>query len=313
MNKQPTTEQLRKYVAGQLSRAEQYVVERAALNDPFVADALAGLMASPNTTDDLAELRERLQKRVSPTQTQRLGAWFWASAAAVVVGVGLGWVYFKIEKNTELTLTVAAPITEEKTLQTEVIKPKKEGSLAAIDKPKPQTATLYDNATADEEIIVAADDDQIKAEIAPTTEKVETVSPIMTKAAPMSSVGSFSKTDSVLLATQITARGVIRAVDGSVLPGVSVNVEGSGRGVSTDVNGAFLLDKIKMGDRLAFSYVGFDKKEIVVRDSTTQQIVLEEDSKSLNEVVVIRHSSKSKRATKKAVWKSQKKTKKAVK
>ncbi len=310
MNKQPTTEQLRKYVAGQLSRAEQYVVERAALNDPFVADALDGLMMSENTTDNLVELKKRLQKRVSPTQTQRLGIWFWASAAAAVVGVGLGWVYFKIEKNTEPTLTMAAPTAEEKTLQIEVIKPKKEELLAAIDKPKPQTATLYDNASTDEEIIVAADEDQIKAEIAPTTEEVETVSITMTKAAPVSSVGSFSKTDSVLLATQITARGVIRAADGSVLPGVSVNVEGSGRGVSTDVNGAFLLDKIKMGDRLAFSYVGFDKKEIVIKDSTTQQIVLEEDGRLLYEVVVKSYGRKAKKIIKKAARKAKRKQKK---
>jgi phage head maturation protease len=108
---------------------------------------------------------------------------------------------------------------------------------------------------------------------------------------------------------QITIRGVVKAADGSTLPGVAVNVKGTNRGVNSDINGVFSLDKIKTGDMLSFSFVGFDTKEITVKDSTTQQIILQEDNQVLSEVVVTGYGGKAKRAAKKAARKTKREQK----
>jgi CarboxypepD_reg-like domain len=318
MNKQPTTEQLRKYVAGQLSRAEQYAVERAALNDPFVADALDGLMASKNANNDLAELQSRLQKRVNPKENQRLGVWLWASAAALVLGIGLGWVYFK---ENEIIPAVSMAKTEE-VGKSEVgdklkvdIKPKKDELIAAVSepnptntKPRPTTAITKAediNASLADEVVVPAEENIAEAEIEKSAIKEDKMfpaaAPTMMKAANLARVDSSILKD--IQPNQITVRGVIKAADGSALPGVSVNVKGENRGVNTDANGVFALDKIKTGDMLSFSYVGFNTKEITVKDSTIQQIILQEDKKVLSEVVVVSYDRKAKRAVKKAARK----------
>ncbi len=310
MNKQPTTEQLRKYVAGQLSRAEQYAVERAALDDPFVADALDGLMVSKNAKNDLTELQTRLQKRVNPKETQRLGVWLWASAAALVLSVGLGWIYLKQDPTTPPTMSMTKPEIEENAVPTELIKPKKDEMVAAVEVPKPKKEIASVNAPMADEVIAPAEQNLAKIETKENTEKDEAPSPApapsMMKAAQVAKVDSLTLNDGG--SSQITVKGIIKGTDGETLPGVSVNVKGTNRGVSTDANGAFLLDKIQMGDRLSFNYVGFDTKEITVKDTTTQQIVLKEDNKVLSEVV-IGYDRKAKRAAKKAARKAKRASK----
>ncbi len=305
MNKQPTTEQLRKYVAGQLSRAEQCAVERSALDDPFVADALDGLMASKNPDNDLAELQSRLQKRVNPKENQRLGVWLWASAAALVLSVGLGWIYLKQDPTTPPTMSMTKPEIEENAVPTELIKPKKDEMVAAVEVPKQKKEIVSVNAPMADEVIAPAEQNLAKIETKENTEKDEAPSPApapsMMKAAQVAKVDSLTLNDGG--SSQITVKGIIKGTDGETLPGVSVNVKGTNRGVSTDANGVFLLDKIQMGDRLSFNYVGFDTKEITVKDTTTQQIVLKEDNKVLSEVVVTGSSGKSKRAERKAARK----------
>ena len=69
------------------------------------------------------------------------------------------------------------------------------------------------------------------------------------------------------------------------LPGVSVSIKGTTSGGLTDVNGRFLLT-VNKGQVLVFKFLGFVTQEITVDDQTNYNIVLADDTKSLNEVVV---------------------------
>lgn len=69
------------------------------------------------------------------------------------------------------------------------------------------------------------------------------------------------------------------------LPGVSVLIKGTNSGTTTSQTGDFAI-KANTGDVLVLSYIGFLKKEIAVTEDDTYQIVLDEDSKGLSEVVV---------------------------
>lgn len=82
-----TPELLRRYAAGTLSDADQHRVERAALDDPFVADALDGFLAMTGQSVPLEELQARLERRTRPNR--RLGIWVPLTAAA-----GLGGMLF---------------------------------------------------------------------------------------------------------------------------------------------------------------------------------------------------------------------------
>ena len=85
------------------------------------------------------------------------------------------------------------------------------------------------------------------------------------------------------LADAITGKVVDKK--GENLIGVSVSIKGSTKGTTTNADGSFSIDA-NIGDLLVFSYIGYTIKEIKVSDTKTLNIVLEENTSVLNEVIV---------------------------
>jgi TonB-linked SusC/RagA family outer membrane protein len=79
--------------------------------------------------------------------------------------------------------------------------------------------------------------------------------------------------------------GSIVDKSGEPVIGASVRVAGTHIGAVTNVDGQFFLD-VPPGSKLDVSYLGYIQKEIKITDAQNYKIVLEENSHSLNEVVV---------------------------
>ena len=91
-----------------------------------------------------------------------------------------------------------------------------------------------------------------------------------------------------LMFAQQTVTGIVTESAGNNgLPGVGIIIKGSTIGTSTDFDGNYTLDNVKVGDILVFSYMGFNTQEITVANSTTINVTLQEDSQALEEVVII--------------------------
>ncbi len=91
-----------------------------------------------------------------------------------------------------------------------------------------------------------------------------------------------------LFAQTRTLSGKITDKSGEALIGVSVTIKGTSRGASTNSDGVFRLTiPDNASTVLLIRYVGFVSREITVGDRTSINLTLEEDSKSLDEVVVI--------------------------
>lgn len=78
------------------------------------------------------------------------------------------------------------------------------------------------------------------------------------------------------------------------LPGVNVIVKGTSIGTVTDFDGNYSLEVNDENGVLVFSYLGFKSKEVPIKGKTTIDVILEEDSQSLDEVVVIGYTAKKK-------------------
>ena len=76
-------------------------------------------------------------------------------------------------------------------------------------------------------------------------------------------------------------------LDGSSLPGVSVKVKGSSLATATDGDGKFVLRGVGATSTLVFSYLGFKNLEVPVNGQASVNVMLELDTKALEEVVVI--------------------------
>ena len=101
MNDQLTFDELRAYQAGLLSGPARHRIERLMLEDPFYADALAGLEAMQQTTtarptaEQVAGLRDALQNRIraSATQKRLWPLWIATTTAAILFMLAMA-VYF---------------------------------------------------------------------------------------------------------------------------------------------------------------------------------------------------------------------------
>ena len=91
-------------------------------------------------------------------------------------------------------------------------------------------------------------------------------------------------------AQQIT--GVVRDTGGQPLTGVSVFVDGTTTGTSTDIDGKYVIDvENAHGKVLVFSFIGMRTQEVRIGNSQVYDIVMEEDANFLEETVVIGYAT----------------------
>jgi TonB-linked SusC/RagA family outer membrane protein len=95
------------------------------------------------------------------------------------------------------------------------------------------------------------------------------------------------------LAQNITVKGVVKDISGEPLLGVNVRQVGTTTGTVTDIEGNYTL-QVKKDAKLLFSFVGFVNQTINVDGRNTINVTLKEDSKTLEEVVVVGYGTAKK-------------------
>lgn len=140
----PSTDLLRRYVAGTLSPVEQYQLEKSVLQNQEIDDTLEGLQALKAANIDekaaLEDLTQRLRQRVRKSE-RKLLPYYYASAAAVVLTVGLSWWLIQKEELPMSADTVSSTILLEK--ERPIVKPK--AAPAAIEsQPSRPSAPIAD-------------------------------------------------------------------------------------------------------------------------------------------------------------------------
>ncbi|WP_221392888.1 TonB-dependent receptor [Dyadobacter sp. NIV53] len=95
--------------------------------------------------------------------------------------------------------------------------------------------------------------------------------------------------------TDLAVNGKVSDEKGNGLPGVSVLIKGTQRGTISDEQGAFNINVDDDNAVLVFSSVGYAAQEILVKGRTQINLVLREDSRSLDGVVVVGYTSQKKR------------------
>ena len=88
--------------------------------------------------------------------------------------------------------------------------------------------------------------------------------------------------------------GLVMDVAKEPVIGASVVVMGSTNGCITDFDGKFSLEVSEFPVKLQISYIGYKSQEVTVRDTKTIQVVLREDTETLDEVVVVGYGSQKK-------------------
>ncbi len=91
-----------------------------------------------------------------------------------------------------------------------------------------------------------------------------------------------------MLQAQIVVTGTVRdGQTGETLPGANVVIEGTTRGVITDIQGNFTIDVPRSNTVLLVSFIGYNQQRIPLQGLTRLEIELYPDVTALDEVVVI--------------------------
>lgn len=100
---------------------------------------------------------------------------------------------------------------------------------------------------------------------------------------------------STICAQNINVSGTIKsAVDDEPIIGVTVMVVGTTNGGVTDIDGHFSLHNVPAKGSLRISYVGFVTQTIAVNGRKTIDVTMQEDTKTIDEVVVIGYGMQKK-------------------
>ena len=93
---------------------------------------------------------------------------------------------------------------------------------------------------------------------------------------------------------QITITGTVTDEQGETLPGVNVVIKGTNIGVVTNMDGVFNITVPNEDAVLAFSFVGYTSREIKVGNQRIMSVVMNEDTRQIEEVVVTGYGTQRK-------------------
>jgi hypothetical protein len=315
---------IQNYVEGKLSAAEMHAIEKAAHEDPFVADAIEGMetsieqRGSATLNADFNDLQKRLSDRINEKRKTRVIAFnrlWWQGAAALIVLIGGGaltYTYINKSNLSNKNIAQAKPknpaADSTSTKKDNSIIQSKPGSIAnanadvtlnevKIKKKKEQkirSAPVKSNSAPKEKIAdtISEDKNATASVSAPTIDnrKFQADSSVVFNESKKRDV---TKDIESLYKTTKANEFVGKVVDINSQPisGAYVNIANQKNATVTDNKGMFKLfaPKADTTVKINVSSVGFETtKAILVNDNDIENntINLRSKTSSLNEIVV---------------------------
>lgn len=313
---------IEKYKKGELTAAEMHALEKQALSDPFLADALEGLdhISSKEFSGDVVQLKSAMPVEKKTT------TWIWPLriAAGVILAVlGVWWFVSQMSKDQtegELALQKSeelkpaadqpAPISDS-IIATPAPKQNQQLALSKPKEVESKTQPLPTETTKNLQGLAVAEKPTIEADKATTEVEVKEMAPVAAHAEAKEEREALPSKDDYKIVSKEAAENkkaaapamepalalrstsvsetisgkVVSAEGGQPLPGVNVMIIGTKIGAVTDANGNYQLQSPISQPSLAFSFIGLKTKLVQAKEAQLN-VFLEEDSAQLSEVVV---------------------------
>lgn len=300
---------LEDYLDGKLDAKTMHMVEREALDDPFVSEALAGLSASPKrASQSISLLQKQLHERVAAHKdVKKASVITWQrlsiAATAAVMFVAVSIMFWLRENNqqkelagrakkVDVTIAPATPAIEPPVVQTAPVIANESSADRTRDREIDKAVqaakinTYAARVATNKEIRVPQASSRQSEEIivvgVPTQYKRNTVGPLITIASMQSQ--------------NILSGKVVAGDNGKPLAGVSVAIAGSHLTTVTDLNGEFKIKadtSLKEG-KLRINSLGFETTELLAKANQPVNISLAQDKSALNEVIVVEYNKAKK-------------------
>ncbi len=286
---------IERYLRGEMTPLEKHNLEKEALRDPFLSDALEGAEHSgvENFLFDLSELKSTVSRRAGKHQPRVISMWKWSLAiAAGLMAIAVSGVYvitnnaakqqqsemmtFADFSNSQDTLVIVAPRVYSYNLESN--KP------SALNRRSRADVSGRIARVAQEETIVHEVERIVEVELTDVPTEIQR-NPMSERESEIAKASPIARKDSS--ARIIIAGRVTSAEGGDGLPGVNVLVKGTSIGTVTDAEGKYQLAVVDLKQpTIVFSFIGYKEKELGVGVKSELNTALETDLTQLSEVVV---------------------------
>ena len=277
-----------RYHSGKMPEAEMHALEKAALEDPFLADALEGYVNTATPNEDLSQIRERLSEKGGKIiPIKRSYTWI-RIAALVVVILGIGYMsyYFNSPKQNVIVAKNDTSRVEKK-----------------MDEAKANT----EQETVVNKPPITADREEYKTTRSLNKHKEKSINQpnrYFTQADSVSTIGNTDKSAEVKedqnevtsapSQKQNVLNGKVVDTKGKPVPNASIT-DNNNIVTRTDNSGQFNFKANDSTAQLNIAATGYETKNTKLNNGQT--VILEPKGKQLNEVVVtalgIRREKKS--------------------
>ncbi|MDR2816979.1 MAG: carboxypeptidase-like regulatory domain-containing protein [Proteiniphilum sp.] len=324
---------LKDYIRGQRHGKEANQLERKAMDDPFLQDAIDGYDSAKG---DHISVIEDLEKRLS-SPPKRIGrrVWIWAAAAVIVLLTGIPLLLQLTGTKEEITVASSDVIHHEE--ESAILLLQEDTILVAghleLKKKSPGEAPREIIETVEKDKGIEIADENIEM-IEKDIEAVEEIESVPDKESQLSTVQPITE-ETLLREPQKEITGVLtgqtaginalqheqdknirdegiytssaqpdkilvsgRIVDetGEPITGVTINIPNTLTGTITDTAGNFhlLIPKDEQKTLIA-SYIGMKKSDIPLKENTGD-IMMKADDMALSEVVVVAYGTQRKKS-----------------
>ena len=278
-NKIFTADDLARYHAGTMPPAEMHALEKAALDDPFLADALEGYAYTDNVQADLADLEQRMAEK---TKTRKIfflskgGNNNWLRIAAMLIlFAGIGYTFYRLNNDSSKTGLAKNDVKTLEPIVNKIIPDTANHSLPQKDSVViTKNSTAISNGTVSgfstnatsytftQTIPASAVVTDSKNHLTASTEKY--YEPLTKPAIPITN------------ADETVLRGNVTNAEGKPIEGAEIRVSGNNAAV-TDENGKFELRSRQNNVNASVQYDGYARRDVQLNSVTTNNIALNND------------------------------------
>jgi len=297
---------IQQYLEGKLDPKQMHQLEKQALNDPFLADALEGYAHSKKPVEhQLSILQRQLEERIAVQHENKNYFNFTWQRLSIAAAAGLMFITVSIlfwmstqNKNSKMA---SVPNKVNVELSPELGKTENKTDHEGILKPKEQNkpGSVKSGALASLNAAKSKIPESLPGQV-PQSTQITSANPGGRSSSPALNEITAAPNTIALKAPVNTINGkVIDKIAGKPLKGVSVQVKGTGIATETNEKGEFTLpDSLKGTVTVAF--LGYKSQELNI-NSLGNNITLDPESTSLDEVVVTAYGVQAKRSVSSSV------------
>jgi hypothetical protein len=297
------------YIQGKRRGKEANKLEREAMNDPFLQDAIDGFDAVPgNHTSAIEELEAQLERRINkPKPVVRYRFWIMGAAASLVLLLGIGSL---LHLDTKLTPELAqkekkAIIHSRKPIDSIERSEQPEVKIIAQNTNKPDRKLVSTPAETAAEPILEAIAEPAKPTPVNDIQRVSdsTKESNIIQGVSLSEQMAFKDNQTTTFGAVNTGNskitlcnglsGVVLDEEGKPITGASIRIGGTSFGTVSDMNGQFHLNIPQRNTgKVEASFIGYEKFEMPISNDSNTVIRLKPTNLAMNEVMVVGSGAK---------------------